>query len=241
MSRPITIYWPNFNTSIADPQPLVLQNANIPLIGGTFAYDGMIRSIDVVSTNNQIAGTQYEISGIGCTFDAVSVPNAIIPTSPLKPVNETINAGAATVPSPSILYIYSEINSVKVLNHNATNVEIVYGGFGITDYISTDYNKMTVQAYSNTTSLQFIAPAGIWGSVWFSLNKIATPDNNGNFTPFGLVNGTQIAWIPAFGLIGPSQANTFNSSSYGMSTAWASVTNCTTDSMYFTFLQQGMR
>jgi hypothetical protein len=241
MSRPITIYWPNFNNPIGNPQPLVLQNANIPLIGGTFQYDGMIRSIDVISTDNQIAGTQYQISGIGCTFDAISVANAIIPTSPLGPVSEIINAGAANVPSPSVMYIYSEIDSVKVLNHNATNVGVSYGSFGITDYISTDYNKMTVQAYSNTASLQFIAPVGVWGSVWFSLNKISTPDNHGNFTPFGLVNGTQIAWIPAFELIGPSQANTYNSDSFGSSTIWASVTNCTADSMYFTFLQQGMR
>lgn len=271
MSRPPVIYWPPSTGIIANRQGTVLApivvGSNIQLLvtnsnnGGEFEYNQILRSIDISSTDDlSIPGVIYEVSGIGCTVapgkDNAGAPvvDSLIATSPLMSIVEQIPAAGANVRAPST-HVFKEINSVKVLVANATNVIINYGQFGITDYVSGDYNRSALPL--SGVGIQF-SPSpvvdGIMGSIWMSLNKPYYSNNAGGIAPYGVINGVNTLpvgqFLPASSLIAPTNHDAMFSVTVAgpplpFGVAWASVTNANipvplTSSMYFTVLQPGI-
>lgn len=132
---------------------------------------------------------------------------------------------------------------LELLGGAATNVQVFYGDFGITEYINVDYNRDSPPL--DLYSLQFISHVSMYGSVWISLNKPENATKNGSVLPFGYINGVNVlpagTFIPAFPLTAPTQQKVLNGTQGGMAVIWASVTACDTDSLFFTFSQSGSR
>jgi hypothetical protein len=261
MTRPTVIYWPpsgpDVNTliDIAEVQNVangsfVQLKANNPgLSTGYFSYSNIvkdnyqsslttniIRSIKIKYTSAGLVN--FIITGIGTPVDALGNPTGL-----LQPITETINAIIGVGVIDESQYIYTQINSIQVSGSAVTNLSVGYGSFGITTYVKVDYNRIANMV--NGWSLQFIpnpAAAGMEAAVYMSLNTPEMPSKIGTIIPHGLLNGTELAFIPAFVLEAPTDQNTFGSlgTPVPYSVIWATITDCTTDAMIFTFLQPGL-
>lgn len=260
MTRPTVIYWPPSGpdavtlTGIAAVQDVangafVQLKANNPGFStGYFSYSNIVvdtlssslttnifRSIKIKSTAGGVV--TFTISGIGVPVDALGNPTGL-----LREITEIVNGAGGVDTIDESLYIYSQINSIEVSGNAVTNLSVGYGSFGITNYINNDYNRTA--ASLNTWSLQFIpnpAVAGLQASVSISLNKPEIPSQVGTILPHGLINGSEVAFIPAFQLQAPTNTNTFNSALGALSVIWATITGGTTDSMIFTYAEPGIR
>lgn len=262
MTRPTVIYWPPSGpdavtlTGIAAVQDVALDDfvqlkANNPgLSTGYFSYSNIIvdtlssslttniiRSIKIKSTS--AGAVNFTIIGIGTPVDALGNPTGL-----LRQITEVINGVGGIDTIDESVNIYTQINSIQVSLSAVTNLSVGYGSFGITNYINVDYNRIATQI--NASSLQFIpdpAAAGLQASVSISLNKPEIPSQIGNIIPHGLINNTEIAFIPAFRIQAPVNTNTlifFPGPPIPYSVIWSTITGGTTDSMIFTFLQAGM-
>lgn len=272
MSKPVVIYWPpstgNFialTQDVEDGEYIVF--GNVPnvygphnpdfsvhdhqSVTGVFKYDRMIRSIFIGSTDD-LTGVVFTVSGIGCAVDANGNPTTV-----LRPITEDIeDVDADNVESE---FIYSQINSIAVSGGDATNVDVSYGTFGITNYVNSDYNRIIPIASVSVQVVGHIVD-GLTYTVNGSLNSpestvinyysevllgADTVPLSSALEPFGvqIVGGvpTQITFLPTFPLIpNTTDETTFAGASQPFSVIWATVDNTTTDSLYFTVLQQGI-
>jgi len=268
MTRPTVIYWPPSGPDavtlidIAEVQNVqngafVQLKANNPgLSTGYFSYanivkdnyqssltTNIIRSIKIKYTS--AANVRFIISGIGTPVDALGNPSGL-----LKPITETIHSLVGVDTIDQSVNIYTQINSIQIVDSDVTNLSVGYGEFGITSYVKVDYNQIATQI--NGWSLQFLpnpAAAGMQAAVFMSLNKPEIPSQIGTIIPHGFLNGASIidgvdpVFIPAFALEAPTTQNVFGTLGPPIpySVIWATVTGGTTDSMIFTFLQPGLR
>jgi hypothetical protein len=269
MSAPSVYYWApsivgGLNNGIALNQgPIavgdnLVLNANTPY--GTFSYintltpntstsgvsSDIIRSISITSPDDN-TGVTFVISGIGAPVDGSGNPIQIV-----GPITEQLvgpnNGTATSVNIYTIIYSITVTPTNPLLPVPATNTSVGYGPNGITDYKFIDYNRNSAIVYGVTYSLQFINTAGLTVNTYGSLNRPQLPNVYGTLDPFGqingtnagLINGAQIVFFPAFNFDANITANLYNANPFGYATFWANVSNTTTDSLYFTILQQGL-
>lgn len=256
MSHPCVIYWPpcvGNEETIASSQDIaqdstVVINATDPNVPGVFKFDKIIRSINI-SSPDDIHNAHFIVSGIGTPIDAdADLGN---PTQVLGPITEDITGvNGGIVPSVNI---FSQINSITVIGAPATNVTIGFGRFGITDYVFYDYNRMSSSLLSSAT-LQFINAPGLQeinAAVFISLNKPESVNISSGpvLEPFGKEAREQTppldAFIPAFTIVGPHEmATTITQAFSPFSLIWARIQDTSEiiqESLYFTFLQQGIK
>lgn len=258
MSHPSVIYWPpsaGFESIIAHAQD-VPEDDTLELLGnvteapGIFKYHNIIRSIIIHSPDNN-ATASFVVSGIGAAVDANRNP-----TSVLRPITETIiGVNANEVEST---HIFTQINSITVRGDGVTDVSVKYGSFGITQYVFMDYNRTFVHIAG---SVQVVADAGIEYAAYMSYNKpelstinnyhevllgVVTVPLSSALEPFGVQlvaeRPKQITFIPAFELIPHTTTgtNTAFVNDGPAAVVWATIRATTTDSLYFTVLQQGI-
>lgn len=205
MSLANIIVWPSAAenlTTIASTQTVaaggsLVLNGNVPSFGGSptltvspYVYKNMARSVSITSTAN-LSGETVTIYGLGSIVDANYNPIDSTLTTPLTvvvtgPNNDTVDSIVA-----ADKYIFTQINSV-VSSGAAANISIGFGGFGITTYVFTDYNR---KAWNATCSAQILSNSGsLEYTAWVSLNKPAYANTQGGVNPF--VGGQ----IPAFTL-----------------------------------------
>lgn len=258
MSHPCVIYWPpcvgNEQTiasfqDIAQDSTVVIK-ATDPNVPGVFKFDKIIRSINIDSPND-IHNAHFIVSGIGTPIDVGIDPDLGNPTQVLGPITEDITGVNGLGPVSSV-NIFSQINSITVTGAPATNVIVGFGRFGVTDYVFYDYNR-TATAIS-TATLQFIQAPGLQeinAAIFVSLNKPESVNISSGpvLEPFGKEAREQTppldAFIPAFTIVGPHEiANTTIQPIGPFSVIWARIQNTSEliqDSLYFTFLQQGIQ
>jgi hypothetical protein len=262
MTKPVVYYWAStqgngYINGIALNQS-ANQNNNLVLVSntpsGAFSYINMLipqtsmsevstdvlRTINFTSTTaTSNAGVTFVINGIGSPVDGNGNPTGIV--GPITE-NKTGPGGNATVTSVNV---YSTINSITVTNANANNIEVGFGPNGITNYYTLDCNRTSIQGYSSSFSLQFIpTPAvNIQAGIYVSLNQPQMPTIYGGVQPFGLINGTQVAFIPDFQYQAPTNATSFSYIYTGFQLIWSTITSnqaLTADQMFFTIFQQGI-
>lgn len=261
---------PGYQDGIAKAQAVaaganLILAANTPTNnGGIFSYVNTIKpnisssgtSANIIRTINTLTtsagGTTYTIKGIGVPVGADGNPTQIVgPIPPYPPgsmellgplvgpiIEEIVVPSGAAVVAPS-LYIYTEIHSIESSNA-VTSVSVGYGPSGITGYYDVDNNRDTAAVYGLTYSYQMTNNTTLTAATNVSLNKPWTSNNIGGLEPFGVINGTLVGFIPAFQLDSGITQNTINSVPQGVSVIWANISNCTTDSMFFTVLQDGL-
>ena len=260
MSKPAVYYWaPVSPTGIVGDNNQIAQNqsvaagdnlilvSNTPAQPGAFSYvntinpntstsgisANVIRSINITSVVG-VGGTTFTITGLGCDqIDANGNPLTIV-----HPITEEINVAASGINTSD--YLYTEIYSINSSN-DVASVYVGYGPEGITAFYDIDNNRNIASVYGVSYSYQMIANAGLTAATYGSLNKPSAPNTIGGILPFGIINGTQIGFMLAFPIDGGGiTADTINAPPFGTATIWANISNCTTDSVLFTVLQDGI-
>lgn len=263
MSKASVYYWApssgaGYQDGIATTQfgsagvPIVLV-ANTPEQPGAFSYRNtinpntstssinanVIRSITITSVVG-IGGTTFTIKGLGCDqIDTNGNPLTIV-----HPVTEEIDVAASGTNISD--YLYTEIYSISSSN-DVASVYVGYGPEGITAYTILDANVNVIQGYSTSFTVQAIPPAftTTTADVYISLNKPEYPNGNGGTVPFGIINGQQLVFMPAYLYQAdpPSGNDSYFSYTYtGFQTIWLNIQSATptVDSLIFTVLQQGI-
>lgn len=235
MSAPYIYQWlpvVGNTAAIAPLQPAILAggnvalNSSVPGYPGPFIYNGVIRSIFLVSTSN-LSNATFSISGIGSP-----VLNGN-PTQVIGPITEILvgpNAG-----SVESVNIYSQITSITVnaqIQENA--IEVGFGSFGITDYCFFDYNRPYFQAYCQVSYSNY---AALSTTIYQSLSKpqVINPDA-GNLINVGPPPALAVADLSNIDTPEGALAPLLSS---GL--AWAKISGTVGDSAIITFLQQGIR
>lgn len=250
MSHPSVIYWPPQDTialtqDIANGGKVVF--GNVSGAPGVFKYNNIIRSI-IIASSDDISGVVFTVSGTGADVDADNNPTTV-----LRPIVEEITG--INVGEAESTHIFSQIDSITTTGGAATNVTVIYGLFGITQYVLAGCNRTMSQTVA---SAQVVDGIGIEYTVYKSYNKPEVPNIVGykeidvgvdtvpyssSLEPFGveIVNKrpTQIAFIPAFEVIATT-SDTAHALVGPSAVVWATITGSTSDSLYFTVLQQGI-
>jgi len=254
MTKSSVYYWPpstveGFTDDIALNQD-ALEDSNLILVSntpwGVFSYinintpqtttsgvsTDIIRSISITSEDDN-SGVTFVISGIGVSVDGDGNPTSIV--GPIT--EELVGPDSDTVTSVNI---YTIINSITATRADAINVSVGYGPNGITSYIYMDTNRNLGPANAPSYTLKMLDNEGLTASTYFSLNKPQTPNIYGGFDTYGVVNGVQGPFIPAFSIETDLTEDTIFTLHTVYSVFWVQVANCTTDSMFLTFDQPGI-
>ena len=254
MTKPSVYYWPPSTVGGLTNGIALSQNApdgsNLVLVGNTpygiFSYvninepnvttsgisTDIIRSISITSLGDN-SDVTFVIKGIGVSIDGDGNPTSIV--GPIT--EELVGPNDDTVTSVNI---YTIINSITVTEADAVNVSVGYGPNGITSYIYMDTNRNLGPASAANYQLQMINNAGLTAATYNSLNKPQTPNIYGGLDTYGMVNGVQGPFIPAFSIQTGLTANTIDTLRTVTAVFWVQVSDCTTDSMFLTFEQQGI-
>lgn len=200
----------------------------------------IIRSISITSPDDN-TGITFIISGIGTPINPP--PGDGNPTGLVYPIIENLTGlNANTVTSANI---YTVINSITVTLTNpdvpaeATNISVGYGPNGIINYIRRDNNRDVASVYGDTYQLHFINNDTLVANTYVSLNTPETPNIYGGTDSYGLINGTQVSFIPAQIIDQNVNTDIVNSPPFGFSVFWVQISSCTVDSMFLTILQPG--
>lgn len=259
MSRPYVYYWAPSTVDGFDNGIALIQDkpvgSNLDLVANTpwgiFSYvninnpltsnpnisTNVIRSINITSAEDN-SGTTFVINGIGTPVNIVDGnPYGLVSSI----TEELVGPNGGTVTSANI---YTVINSIFVRDEpgdtGADQVSVGYGPNGITNYYRVDNNRNVPSIYAMNYQIQMIDNAGLEASVFMSMNNPEIPNTSGNINQFGTVNGQVFSFIPSFKVDGPVTDNLINAIPFTGSVLWAQVTNCTTDAMYFSVVQQGI-
>lgn len=231
MSKPQVIYWPPSNTdgiaavqSVEEDDNIILKS-NTP--SGSFLYNNIIRSI-IIDYNAAVPeDIEFIIKGKGISVDINGNPTSVV-----HDITITIDGNVGgNVESKEI---FTEIYSITVTEGDVSNLSIGYGTFGITQYILNDTNRTGGQLQ---VQVQVINRVNLTAYFDLSLNKPESPDSNGNLIPFGIENGVQVGFI--YILTIAAITSNVAIALPCVTNCWLKITDTTTDSLYFTVLQQG--
>jgi hypothetical protein len=188
---------------------------------GPFIYDKVIRQVQLTSTGDE-SGVQFTITGIGSPVDTNGNPTQVIAL-----ISEVVIGPTSVLPTNSA-NIYQQVISISA-NAAVDNISVGSGPDGITDFIFLDYNKSIGQA---NVSVQFVDFVDISTTGYMSLNKPQYIDID-----FGNLKSSPFL---ATEFLSPTQADKFTGLQMPLAIVWLSVKDTTTDSLYFTVLQQGV-
>lgn len=228
MSHPRVISWLPINTELIAPGQSLSAEGNLVLNSsvptqpkGPFIYDEVIRQVQLTTTGDE-SGVQFTITGIGSEVDTNGNPTEVI-----KLISEVVTGPTNVLPTNSS-NIYKQVISISA-NDAVGNISVGSGANGITDFVFLDYNKSFGQANS---AIQFIDTVNIMATSYISLNKPQYIDIN-----FGNLKSSPFLAIED---IPETQEDTFTALPMPISVVWLSIKDTTTDSLYFTVLQQGV-
>lgn len=236
-------------------------------IDGSFSYSNIlnkltssnditcdiIRNISITSDTDN-SGTDFLIQGVGPSV-FIESKNTDSNGNPLGILGNFFEylSGPTTLEEPSMsVNIYSSILDISIPpfkrdgetpNNPATNISVGYGDFGVTNYYMLDCNRVSIQGYGSTYTRHFVPSpsSGLHASVYTSLNKPQSPTISGGLRPFGIINDTNVTFIPAFNYGGSINQNENDIIDRGFQVIWANITGSNgTDSFFFTVMQQGI-
>lgn len=221
---------------------------NVAVANPPYVFNNVVRSVSLTSTGD-LSGTVFTVNGFGSEVD--SDGNPLGPTNqPLSvalngPNNNTVDTYSDS--NDGNPYIFSSVTSISSAAPVATSIRAGFGINGITDYVFMDYDRFGWYA---SASAQIVGSGtALTYSFYGSLNKPSYQNNQGGLSEFPVqIPAYKLDQLSNFG----APINTFfdeNTSQFTsipspIATAWFTVTQAdysTSQSAYFTILQQGVR